>query len=321
MRTLTVTWFLISAGFLANAQDKELAELAGNLRTQIVAAAKIKVVAFWEIRNSDGFCPDFSNHLVDELGVLLTQNAPGFRVVTRTRLDQLLQERRLTYATNFENLREVGKFSGADAIVAGSFQVLSSSIRLVLQVLNVGDASIVTGATANLPRTRDLETYIKVCNNTPQSATTQPRAAAQIRSDQGVQGGFGPLRRMPSDRAATKILQTNYGQDLLRVHHCENHPEVILCAFSIGRGERSQPIDLKANAWYGNKLVDTFGDEHKYVRGYFLTGRGEIRQQMNVGPGEFRWLVQEFDNPRSDLKSVKVVNTVINQEVRDIPVE
>ena len=139
--------FLSMVAPSAFSQDTELTVLASKLREQIAKANK-KVVAVWDLTNNQTYGSDFSQYLVDELSIRLTQDNPGFRVVTRTRLDQLMKEKGMKYSEYFDpaSFQKISSFTGADAVIAGTFQVLSSSIRIVLQVLDTKDATIVTGA-------------------------------------------------------------------------------------------------------------------------------------------------------------------------------
>jgi TolB-like protein len=162
-RTLAGLLLLLISAPAAFPQDLELTALAAKLREQIVKSNK-KTVAVWDLSNSQGYGSDFSEYMADELSIRMVQDNPGFRVVTRSRLNQLLRERGMKYTQDFDpaTFQKIGSFTGADAVVAGSFQVLTSSIRVVLQVLDPKDATIVTGVSGTLPKTKDLEAYLQM---------------------------------------------------------------------------------------------------------------------------------------------------------------
>ena len=179
-------------------QDMELTVLASKLREQIVKANK-KTVAVVDLSNSQGYGPDFSQYMVDELSIRMVQDNAGFRVVTRNRLNQLMTEKGMKFSQDFDpgTFQKIGSFTGADAVVAGSFQVLTASIRVVFQVLDTKDGTIVTGVSGTLPKTKDLEAYLQSKN-----------AGATV--DDPVVQETGPATRKPA-AGTGKVVTLNGG--------------------------------------------------------------------------------------------------------------
>ena len=155
-------------------QELELRALAKDLREQIGKAGK-KMVAIWEITNTQGYSNDLAQYVEDELSIKLLQDGPGFRMVTRSQLNRVMKEQGLRNAEEFNpaTFAKVGKFTGADAIITGNFQVLSSAVRVTLRVLDVSDGTMVTGASAMLPKTKDVEAYLQ---KAPAALTANPTA-------------------------------------------------------------------------------------------------------------------------------------------------
>src|SRR5437588_707555 len=112
-------------------QDRDLSETAAKLAQQVSQSGK-RTIAIATVSNAQSYGPQFSDYIVDQLGTLLAGAGKGFEVVTRSRLNQIMDERRLKFGNNFDAgaMQELGKLAGADAIIVGSYRVLGSAVSL-----------------------------------------------------------------------------------------------------------------------------------------------------------------------------------------------
>ena len=307
---------LLFATIALSGQEREIADVAAKLRQSIVKSQK-KAVAILEVANP-AYGPELSNYLVDELTTGLVDGAPGFKLLTRDRLEQIMRERNLKHAAGFDSAayQKLGQLAGADAIVAGKYTVLSSSIRVNLQVYEISDGSVIASASTNLPKTPDMDKMLL-----PKAAPVEAPPAGGGGGG-GVTGGpakgFGPFRL---DLRQNKAGNLKVYEHTLTAHGCERQGSKALCLFSWHRAAGSSPLDrdasIEGQGWHG-KLVDPFGSMYPYKDGYFLTGRGQAQRVMNIAGDESRFVVEEFAELPTDVAKVKYIWNQL--EIRDIPV-
>ena len=91
------------------------------------------------------------------------------------------------------------------------------------------------------------------------------------------------------------------------LHACTIDRSSIRCSFVIeALDNQEQNYDVK---WIlGNaKLIDNFFIEHKLARSYFLDGRGQRQEKLNLWKGDRVWFIAEFDGGSSDITSARIV--------------
>lgn len=160
-------WSLHAA--LLRGQNRELSLLSDNLGAQI-AASNHKVLAIVQFREPrcekhpmemkpDLCAPDFGPFLIARLNILLSRSGKGFKVVTRTQIQEILNERVRKYGENFDNktLLDIGRLVLADCIVAGEYWTSSDGITVTANILDVGSGMIIGGEMMCLPLTADLD--------------------------------------------------------------------------------------------------------------------------------------------------------------------
>jgi hypothetical protein len=55
------------------------------------------------------------------------------------------------------------------------------------------------------------------------------------------------------------------------------------------------------------RLIDNFHIEHKPSRSFYLNGRGQQQDVVNLAQNEKTWFVVEFEGGAPDIKSVRVI--------------
>lgn len=287
--TICLLWLIPACGF---SQEREISELAAKLRDQIVKFQK-KTIAILEISNND-YRSDFSDYVIDELTNGLVSGGPGFRVVTRARLSQLLKEKNLKYSSGFDDatFKKIGQFSGADAIVAGSYKVLGSSIRLNLQVLDVSDGTVIASASANLAKTPDVDRML--IPSAPASRGPEP-------GDPGVPPGTTPPQKFTP-------MTVELGGTRFVLNGCRALTSRLICDLVVIRIEK----DRDFRVYWDSRFIDANGNEYSRptvsiggTSGHSLKGGGWVEGNLIKDvPTKLRI---EFDEVGSGVKRVEVL--------------
>jgi TolB-like protein len=190
------------------AQERDLKSHVEVISNQIAASGK-KIVAVVGFNNDQGYGPRFSQYLADSVSTLLTQTGKSLDVVTRTRLNQIMDERKLRSSAEFDRTTslQVGTLVGADVIVGGNFSVLGSDVKLNMQLLDVSRGTILGGMIGLISRTRDVDDLLGKPNGQPgiqENANNQHmlEVAQQIGLTSLEYGGF---TKVEDERVRTNI--------------------------------------------------------------------------------------------------------------------
>lgn len=121
--------------------DHKLKELAQDLAVRI-SAQEIKKLAVLNFVDQDDSNPSLADYIGEELSVHLTNDSAGFQVYDRHYMDQLLEEHKLSMSGMIDQstAKQLGEFSGADALVVGRFSVIDSNVKLWVKVLDTESA-------------------------------------------------------------------------------------------------------------------------------------------------------------------------------------
>lgn len=83
-----------------------------------------------------------AEYIAEEVSVYLTNNDQGFDVYDRHYLTQVLDEHKLNMSGVIDEstAKQVGEFSGADALVVGRFSILGESVKIWVKVIDTQTA-------------------------------------------------------------------------------------------------------------------------------------------------------------------------------------
>jgi TolB-like protein len=125
--------------------DEAIQEAAQNIENTVQAGQKIAVLNFTSPTEQ------FSAYVIDELSIQLA-NGRKVVVVDRRELDLIRQEERfqLSGEVSDESALSIGKKLGAQFIVSGSLNAMGNAYRFRVRVLNVENAVVEVGSTADL---------------------------------------------------------------------------------------------------------------------------------------------------------------------------
>lgn len=304
--TLWCSVFACLAVSSALSQDRELSETSTKLAQQISQSGK-RTIAVVGITNAQNYGPQFSDYVADQLSTFLAGAGKGFDVVTRSRLTQIMDERRLKFGASFDAaaFQQLGKLAGADAIIGGNYRVLGSVVSLNLQILDVSRGTIIAGTICSIPRTKDVEellgtSAVTSSSDLPKNVSKETRKASQE-----------VLLPSPDSFHMTETVDTGY--DTIGVYKCKKNSETIICFLVVTRHAYGNVDYNVKNSHF--KLVDNFNIEHLLSHSYFVTGRGKQQVILNLGKGDSAWLALEFDSASTDITSARIIFTQIQQQL------
>lgn len=154
---VVMSFFLLSSSFSA-AYEKEVSDLCGVMSEKIIKTGK-KSIAVVDFTDLQGNVTELGRFLAEEFSVKLAGMGKGFEVVDRTHLKSIIAEHKLS-ATGMidpQTARQLGKFAGVNALLAGTITPFGDTIRLSLKVLDAESAKIITADTGNIPKTKAIE--------------------------------------------------------------------------------------------------------------------------------------------------------------------
>lgn len=137
-----------------------------DLGTQIaerLARTDLRAVAVHDFTDLHGDASELGRFLAEELSAALVSATEvagprGPRVIDRLRLGQVLDEMEIQSSSlvDPEEIREVGRIAGVDALVTGRITAFSDTLRVKVLVLDSETAEELMAASTDLPRTRSL---------------------------------------------------------------------------------------------------------------------------------------------------------------------
>ncbi len=130
-----------------------------------------------------------------------------------------------------------------------------------------------------LPSTNELPT--------PDSVTMTETTQTYVSATNGL--GFGPFRFALYNCALWKSLIT-----------------CLVAASFDGMGDIDYRVEFGDSIGTA-RFVDNFGVEHQESKAYFINGRGQHQQTVNLEKGVPMWLALEFEGPADGVKSGRIV--------------
>lgn len=168
------------------AYEQEVRQLSARMAEAITKSGR-KTVAVVDFTDLQGNVTELGRFLAEEFSVALTMAAKDFEVIDRTHLKTLLQEHKLasTGIIDPQTARKLGEIAGVQALVTGSITPFGDSVRLSAKVLDASTAKMISGFTADIPRTRAIEELLaKGISGT--SNTTAPQTTSPVSGGSGA---------------------------------------------------------------------------------------------------------------------------------------
>ncbi|MEM9300013.1 MAG: FlgO family outer membrane protein [Bacteroidota bacterium] len=170
-RRSILIWVFLGVIFLPTAlngqgQDAQLQSLATKIADGINNSEK-KKVAVWGFVSESGENTSFGKYLTEDFSVYLTNQSLSFQVIDRNHIDVLLQEHKLNSEgyIDSQTAKELKKIIAADALVTGTYTVLSSKVRVRAKVLDTETALQFTAQIVDLPLNDDARGYLGISSD------------------------------------------------------------------------------------------------------------------------------------------------------------
>jgi Curli production assembly/transport component CsgG len=330
-------WLLISALGLAlllvepaRAQnfDSALGSVANEIASAVEHAGK-KRVAVIDFDQIEGHVTALGRFLAEEISADLAEHPRPFAVIDRANLQSILKEHALSMSglVNPENAKKLGQIAGVDALVLGTYTDFGESYRLSLKAIATDTAEMVASARTNIPKTNAL---VGLANElvgerelTAKPAEAEPGRQASATPPTKTAGAG--VRPPPSSSGLPSIENAEIGASMnvgwgplhsVGLHDCMVDRSSIRCSFVIEALANQADYNVKWILAPDAKLIDDFFIEHKRARSYFLDGRGQPQEKLNLRKGDRVWFIAEFDGGSRDITSIRIVQGLEVLETR-----
>lgn len=176
-------------GYSAEELDAGIGNLSKTLADKLnkVGAKKVSVVDFTDLQ---GRTNDLGRFIAEQLSVVLVNSSEGFAVVDRARMKIILDELKLnsTGLVDPEAMRNLGKVSGADTIIMGTFTAFEDSVALTAKAVSTETTDVIGASAATVIRSKNVNTLLSV------AAIPQPTNASEVKAR------TPPSSSVPSDK-------------------------------------------------------------------------------------------------------------------------
>ncbi len=167
----------ISSAF-AQDFDSKLENLAKDLSNKIDGKGK-KKIAVWGFVTEGGERTALGNYLTEDFSIYMTNFGNNFEIIDRKHLDVLLKEHKLNSEgyIDKQTAKELQKIIAVDAIITGTYTVLSTTIKVRAKVLDTETALQFAANMASLPMNEDVNSYLGIAvngGNSPNKGFNRP---------------------------------------------------------------------------------------------------------------------------------------------------
>ena len=165
---LLLCLFLIVVPIRLHSQDfdGQLEELAQNIATKLDGKDK-KKIAVWGFVTESGERTALGNYITEDFSVYLTNFGVNYEIIDRNHLDMLLKEHQLNSEGYIDEAtaKELGKIVAVDAIITGTYTVLTTSVKVRAKVLDTETALQFAANMATLPLNENVSSYLGISVN------------------------------------------------------------------------------------------------------------------------------------------------------------
>lgn len=162
----TIVSLFIFSAIHAQDFDTNLEALAKDLSLKIDSKEK-KKIAVWGFVTEGGERTALANYLTEDFSIYMTNFGDKFEIIDRKHLDMILKEHKLNSEGYIDKAtaKELQKIIAVDAIVTGTYTVLSTKIKVRAKVLDTETALQFAANMASLPMNEDVNSYLGIAVN------------------------------------------------------------------------------------------------------------------------------------------------------------
>jgi TolB-like protein len=147
----------------AGAYEEQISRLSNDL-IESFSTDRVQKIGVVDFTDLDGKSSHLSRFIAEELSVDMTIKADRFEVVDRHHLKKVLDELSLGHSSGLfdpEQVREVGRMSGADAIVTGTVTPHWDNVRVTAKIISTESGKVLGAARTKIPKTITIERLLK----------------------------------------------------------------------------------------------------------------------------------------------------------------
>lgn len=139
--TILILLFSISYGYSNGKYENQINDLATEV-AELLENRGIQKVAVWNFVSMNADNDLISKYLSEDFSVHFTNATSTLQVFDRQYLDQILKELRLQQSglMDPETTKEVGAFTGVEAIITGQYSILGKKIKIWIKALETESA-------------------------------------------------------------------------------------------------------------------------------------------------------------------------------------
>lgn len=163
---VSATFLLLNFSFTM-AYEKDIGSLSSAITDNIAKSGK-KTVAVVDFTDLQGNITELGRFISEELSVDLSVAARGFEVIDRNHLKSILAEHKLSILELVDpnNVKQLGKIAGVDAIVTGSVTPFVDSVRVTCKVIAADTTKVIGAAKSDIAKTKAIEELLARSNET-----------------------------------------------------------------------------------------------------------------------------------------------------------
>lgn len=230
------TLLLLAWAAPALAYEEEVVSLCREIESKI-AASNRNVVAVVDFTDISGNVTELGRFLAEEFAIELGNGKAGLSLIDRNHLATLMKEHKLssTGLIDQETARQLGRFTGVQAIVTGFLTPFGDQVRITVKVLDTESAALLASARGNIPKSATIQSLLE-------------RGIVQT-----ANGGAQPAA--PKDHKPTREVR----KVLFELQACALAAQTIQCELLIQNNGQDRTLSLS-----GESLVyDDFGNEYQ----------------------------------------------------------
>jgi hypothetical protein len=159
MKNITISFLLLFISFNSfaiNAFDLALNQVSSDLAKKLITKGKKKIVVLY-ITDINKSTTVAGKYLADNVSYNFVNDSSSFVVFNREYLDEIADVKKLIDEKyiSADKVQEIGRILSVEAIITGTYTILSNTIKLNLKALDVNNGFLIAAAMKDLPLDAD----------------------------------------------------------------------------------------------------------------------------------------------------------------------
>jgi curli biogenesis system outer membrane secretion channel CsgG len=253
IRTSAVLLLLVLSLFAdrsVGAQDFSRAAPAIADRLAASGRKSVAVVDFTDLQSN---VTELGRYMAEEFQNALVNEAKGFKIIDRTNLRAILQEKKLAASGIIDpaTARQLGRIAGVETLVTGGITQFAESVRVSLKLLDASTAEVLATSSVDVPKTSTIATLLGQAIGVGSSASNIPSTSA------------GAIQRKTVKGVTVELLA------------CDNTSAGLRCDFSFINRDRDKGVGVDSVSAF-----DARGGQYESTGGQI--GNGQARSILGL---------------------------------------